>query len=288
MIEVVATGAQSLLQDLGRTGFSHIGVGPSGAFDRAALRLANRIVGNRETAVCIETLGGGLQLSVTEPTIASVTGADGPLTMTNQGVTRQVTRNSPLSLTAGDMLVVGIPTAGLRSYVSIRHGINVERILGSASTDTLADIGPTALVAGQQLGSASEAVTHPPVDLVVARPHNGPIDVIAGPRWDWFTATAQSALTGELWTISPMSSRIGIRLTGSALERVDAMRELLSEPMVTGAIQVPPNGEPIILGPDRPTTGGYPIIGVVTEAHLDRLAQLVPGETIFFRLVPLD
>ena len=287
MIQILATGPQSVIQDLGRPGWSHIGVGPSGAFDRAALRLANRLVGNRETTACIETLGGGFRLTVNEPTIVCVTGADGPVSITTNGAERLTARNAPIALGAHEVLGIEAPTSGLRSYVAIRHGLRVESTLGSASTDTLASIGPAVLVAGQEYSPGSDAVAHPPIDLAVARSLTGPLNVIPGPRWDWFTAEAKAAFVRDTWEVSPVSSRIGIRLTGTPLERVESSRELASEPMVTGAIQVPPDGLPVILGPDRPTTGGYPVIAVVVDAHLDRLAQLAPGTSVTFRAVDL-
>ena len=287
MIHILATGPQSLIQDLGRSGWANIGVGPSGAFDRGALRLANRLVGNRETTACIETLGGGFRLAVNEPTIVCVTGSDGPISIITNGVERLTARNAPIALGADEVLAIDSPTFGLRSYVAIRQGLRVESTLGSASTDTLASIGPAVLVAGQEFSLANEAISHPPLDLAVARPISGPLHVILGPRWDWFTPVAQAEFLRETWAVSPVSSRIGIRLIGTALERVESSRELASEPMVTGAIQVPPDGLPVILGPDRPTTGGYPVIAVVVDAHLDRLAQLAPGTSVTFRAVDL-
>ncbi len=288
MIEILATGPQSLIQDLGRPGWSNIGVGPSGAFDRASLRLANRLVGNSETAPGIETLGGGLRLRFNEPTIVSVTGADGPLHVITNDIPRPTGRNAPLTLAGGDVLSIEAPTRGLHSYVGIRRSINVAFTLESASTDTLAAIGPTALVAGQRLTLANAAMTHPPIDLAIARSMTGPMHVIRGPRWDWFTDEAQAAVTRHTWTVSPISSRIGMRLVGAYLERREPNRELASEPMVTGAIQVPPDGLPVILGPDRPTTGGYPVIAVVVDSHLDRLAQIAPGDPVAFRVIPLE
>jgi biotin-dependent carboxylase-like uncharacterized protein len=287
MIEVLAAGPQSLIQDLGRPGWANIGVGPCGAFDRGALQLANRLVGNRESTACVETLGGGLRLQFHEPTVVCVTGAVGPITIINNGTSRETARNAPITVGPSDVLTIGAPTVGLRSYIGIRHGLRIDRVLGSTSTDTLASIGPSALKAGQTLSLANEAVGHPPLDLAVPRSITGPLNVIPGPRWEWFTPESQAAFLRQTWEVSPISSRIGIRLTGTPLERTEPSRELASEPMVTGAIQAPPDGLPEILGPDRPTTGGYPVIAVVVDAHLDRLAQLAPGASVMFRTVEL-
>ena len=190
MIHILATGPQSLIQDLGRSGWANIGVGPSGAFARGALRLANRLVGNRETTACIETLGGGFRLAVNEPTIVCVTGSDGPISIITNGVERLTARNAPIALGADEVLAIDSPTFGLRSYVAIRQGLRVESTLGSASTDTLASIGPAVLVAGQEFSLANEAISHPPLDLAVARPISGPLHVILGPRYGRHPSTA--------------------------------------------------------------------------------------------------
>jgi biotin-dependent carboxylase-like uncharacterized protein len=288
MIEVLDAGPRSLLMDLGRPGWSHIGVGPSGAFDRAALRLANRLVGNHESAPCIESLGGGLRLKFHEPTVISITGAMGEFTKLTDGRSTTCSRNAPVDVAANDVVIITTPSSGLRSYLAIRGGINVESTLGSASTDSLAGIGPTPLSPGTELRTAQLQIAQPPIDLAVRRSPEGPINVIQGPRWDWFTDTAHALLQSQPWTVSPVSDRIGIRLDGSELQRSIVNRELPSEPMVTGAIQVPPSGLPVILGPDRPTTGGYPVIAVVIDAHLDRLAQLTAGDAIRFKVTRLD
>lgn len=142
MIEVVAAGARSLVQDLGRPGWAQYGVGPSGAFDRGALRLANRLVGNREDAAAVEALGGGLILRALAPVVLAVTGADGALTVTAaDGAQRAVGRRAPVHLAPGDVLGLGHPVTGLRSYVAVRGGLAVRRTFGSASTDTLAGLG---------------------------------------------------------------------------------------------------------------------------------------------------
>ena len=247
MIEVLDAGPRSLLMDLGRPGWSHVGVGPSGAFDRAAFRLANRLVGNRENAPCIESLGGGLRLKFHEPTIISITGAEGEFTKLTTGRSTTCSRNAPVSIAANDVVTITTPTSGLRSYVAMRGGFTAESTLGSASTDTLAGIGPAPLSAGAELQTAQLRIAQPPVDLAVRRPPEGPISVIAGPRWDWFAETAHVLLRSQPWTVSPVSDRIGIRLNGAELQRTIVDRELPSEPMVTGAIQVPPSGLPVAL-----------------------------------------
>ena len=285
MIEVVAPGPRTLVEDLGRPGWAQYGVGPSGAYDRGALRLANRLVGNREDAAALEALGGGLALRALAATFVAVAGADGPVGVTgSDGVTRFVGRRAPVHLGAGETIALGHPTTGLRSYVAVRGGLAVRRTFGSASTDTLSGIGPGPLEAGDRLPSGSEVVAHPHVDHAPPRPSDGPLRVLPGPRDDWFDHGALDLLLAATWTVTPQSDRVGVRLDGPPLTRRLGRAELPSEPVVTGALQGPPDGRPVLLGPDRPTTGGYPVIGVVVDADLDRAAQLRPGDTVRFRL----
>ena len=279
-LDVLSPGPLALLEDLGRPGHAALGVGESGAFDRGALRLANRLVGNAEHTPGIEALGGGLALRATGPCLVAVTGTEGGLTITRTGRPQPVVRRSPLHLRAGDVLTVGAPVRGLRSYVAVRGGVQVERTLGSASYDTLARLGPAPLTAGDRLPVGRDTVSHPHVDHAPLRSVEGPLRVLLGPRDDWFTAEAVTALLSTAWVVTPHSDRVGLRLDGPALPRRDPGRELPSEPMVAGALQVPPDGRPVLLGPDHPTTGGYPVIAVVLRDDVDRAAQLGPGTTL--------
>jgi biotin-dependent carboxylase-like uncharacterized protein len=284
-LEVVAPGTLTLVQDLGRTGWSAVGVGPSGAFDRAALRLANRLVGNAEGAPALESLGGGLALRALERLVVAVTGADGLLAVTATGGRRTVARRSPLHLRAGDVLSLDHPPAGIRSYVAVRRGVAVGLVLGSASYDTLSRLGPPPLAAGDVLATGAADVGDPHVDHAPERRRPRALRVVPGPRDDWFDGDAVAALVSSSWTVRSDSDRVGVRLDGPPLRRRDARRELPSEPMVTGALQVPPDGRPVLLGPDRPTTGGYPVVAVVVDDDLDAVAQLRPGDAVSFAVV---
>lgn len=279
-LEVVAPGPLALVEDLGRQGWLALGVGESGAFDRGALRLANRLVGNREAAAGIEALGAGLALRATGRCTVAVTGTPGDLVVSRGGRVRPVPRRSPLQLAEGDLLEVGVADGGLRSYVAVRGGLRVPRTLGSASRDTLAGLGPAPLAPGDVLPVGSDAVTALHVDHAPLRPAAGPLRVVLGPRDDWFTAEAVRTLTSATWTVTSTSDRVGLRLDGPVLPRRDPGRELPSEAMVTGALQVPPDGRPVLLGPDHPTTGGYPVVAVVVRHDVDRAAQLTPGATL--------
>ncbi|MET0467887.1 MAG: biotin-dependent carboxyltransferase family protein [Aeromicrobium sp.] len=278
-LRVLEPGPLSLVQDLGRPGLGDLGVGPSGAFDRRALRTANHLVGNPGDAAVVEALGGGLVLVAAAPHVVAVTGAAGPLTVDG----RPVDSCRPLALKRGDVLRLGVPVAGLRWTVAVAGGIAVPPILGSRSSDTLASLGPAALTAGDEIAVG------PPVgqDSLEGLPALLPagevvVRVVLGPRDDWFTPAAVATLFSTGWGVDPVSDRIGVRLAGPALDRARD-GELESEPVVRGSIQVTTSGRPVVLGPDHPVTGGYPVIGVVLDADTDVLAQLRPGDTLRFR-----
>lgn len=287
-VRVVEPGALTLVQDLGRPGLGALGVSGSGAFDRAAHRLANRLVGNDESAAGLEVLLGGLTLTLPAGTWFAVTGAEGPVTLDGTPV---ATRHAARADRDGAVLNIGPAEHGLRFSVALRGGLDVEPLLGSRSRDTLAALGPAPLTANVQLPlGAAIAGPVPAVDLVpVDAPPDGPTElpVRPGPRRDWFTGAAWDRMLETEWIVSARSDRTGVRLEGSALDRADdaADRELPSEGMLPGSIQVSPDGAPTVLGPDHPVTGGYPVIAVVTDDGLDRLAQLRPGQTVRLHLV---
>lgn len=272
-------GVRSLLQDRGRPGLGALGVSPSGAFDRQALRQANALLGNADQAAAIEVLLGGLVVIATADHTIAVTGAVGPLTIDG----RQIAHGRAVPLRQGQRLQVGAVTSGLRVYVAVAGGIRAEAELASLSTDTLSGLGPAPLAAGTEL-FVGPAHRVPELQDVPALTRSGTVtlDVVIGPRDDWFTADAVETLLSTGWTVTSSSDRIGVRLHGATLQRAtDA--ELASEPCVRGSIQVAADGWPIVFGPDHPVTGGYPVIAVVTDADTDRLAQVRPGDVVRFQ-----
>lgn len=277
MIEILAPGPLATVQDLGRPGYTDLGVGRSGPADRGAHRLANRLVGNAETAATIEITLGGLEFRLDAAATIAFAGARCPITGVVAGW------NGALCLDAGSVVRLGSPPSGVRSYLSVRGGISVTPVLGSRATDTLAGLGPPPLRAGDVLAVSDYTAGEPSGEIFVAADVGWPIRVLAGPRLDWFLGGALELLTGSKWLVAPDSSRIGIRLEGPALRRRRA-GELAPEPTLPGAIQVPPSGQPIVLGPDAPVTGGYPVIAVVTDRDRDRLGQLRPGGSVSFGL----
>jgi biotin-dependent carboxylase-like uncharacterized protein len=277
VIEIVAPGPLATVQDLGRPGLAALGVPRSGAFDRAAVRLANRLVGNPEDAAALEFTLGGLAVRCLDAVTIACTGAPCPGT---------AAWNAAVTCRRGATVVFGTPAAGLRSYLAVRGGLDVEPVLGSRSSDRLSGLGPSPLAAGSRLRVGADPGT-PLVDaLGLHRAAAAALPVVAGPRDDWFTADAVVALYASTWTVTADADRIGIRLAGPRLTRAVA-GELPSEPMRPGAVQVPADGQPIVFGPDAPVTGGYPVIGVLTAAALDDAAQLRPGDVVRFVPAPL-
>ncbi|AGS68281.1 antagonist of KipI [Streptomyces collinus Tu 365] len=193
---------------------------------------------------------------------------------------------APVAVPAGALLQVGAAVAGVRAYVAVSGGVAVEPVLGSRATDLLSGLGPAPLADGTVLPLGVPAGPparvdgvprpRPPAELVLR--------VVPGPRADWFTAGALRDLATRAYRVSSASNRIGLRTEGPALERART-GELPSEGMVLGAVQVPPDGRPVVFLADHPTTGGYPVIAVVRAADLPAAAQAVPGTPV--RFVPV-
>ncbi len=275
-VTVLATGPQTTVQDEGRPGLAALGIGRSGACDRSSYRLANRLVGNAAGAATLEVTFGGLALRAERHLLVVTTGAR---------CAGSFPHNAPATLAAGAEMRLGAPVAGLRTYVAIRGGIEVESVLGSRSTDVLAGLGPPVISPRDVLPVGVGQLPVPGVDVApVAEPEGGEVTVhvLPGPRLDWFTPPAWTTLTGQPYTVTNDSNRIGLRLDGAPLERAGP-GELPSEGMVRGALQIPPSGRPVLFLADHPVTGGYPVVGYVRDAEVDRCAQLVPGQRIRFR-----
>lgn len=279
-LEVVETGPLATIQDLGRPGLAGIGVGASGAADRASLRLANRLVGNPEGAAAVEvTLGGFTALARRDLTVA-VTGAPCPVTVGRRGGAV----NAVLRVRAGETLRLGVSERGLRSYVAVRGGLVVDPVLGSASTDVLSGVGPPPLAPGRLLPVGTPTSPPPGVDFAPVAPLPAgevTLRIVAGPRRDWFGEAALPTLLREPYEVTSQSNRIGLRLDGPELPRARDT-ELPSEGMVPGALQVPPTGRPTLFLADHPVTGGYPVIAVVVSADVDKAAQARPGMRLRF------
>lgn len=288
-LRVIDPGALTLVQDLGRPGWAAVGVTESGAADRHSLRLANLLAGNPPGTAALETVLGGLRVRAEDDLTVALAGAPAPVTVA-AGTDSRHEPGPVVQLKEGDELVLGIPEWGMRTYLALPGGITAETVMGSASTDTLAGLGPAPLQPGaviQVAGGGGGA--GPAAGIATLEPgqegwHGQPymLDVLPGPRADWFTPRAVTTLLRTAFEVTGNSDRVGVRLDGPALRR-SRDEELPSEAVLRGAIQVPADGKPLIFGPDHPVTGGYPVIGILTETAADASGQLRPGQQVRFR-----
>jgi biotin-dependent carboxylase-like uncharacterized protein len=278
-LTVLTAGPLTTVQDNGRIGQAGLGIGRSGACDRGSAALANRLVGNPVDAAVLEVTYGGL-----------VVRAEADLTVVTTGArcAGAAAHNAPARLRAGELLRLGAPLSGLRTYLGVRGGIDVPRVLGSRATDVLSGLGPPVVRDGDALPVGAASLPLPDVDLApVPDPPSGGVTVrvLPGPRADWFGDAGWARLVGQPWQVTSESNRVGLRLAGRPIERVRT-GELPSEGMVRGALQVPPSGLPVLFLADSPVTGGYPVIGYVRDdprgSDVDRCAQLRPGQTARF------
>jgi biotin-dependent carboxylase-like uncharacterized protein len=277
-LEILRTGPLALVQDLGRVGFAHLGVTRSGAADRRAHALANRLVANPDDRATIEVTMGGFTARVRGGDIdIAVTGADTSATVDST----VFGANSIQHVGDGELITLGIPRSGLRSYLAVRGGIDVAPVLGSRSHDVLSAIGPAPLQPGDVVPIGDHGEQYPELDQAPVAPIADQLVelmVVPGPRDGWIADA--DALVHTVWVASDRSDRVGMRLQGRPLAHRDPGRQLPSEGATRGAIQVPPNGLPVVLGPDHPVTGGYPVVGVVADHDIDKVAQVRPGQHV--------
>ena len=265
MIVVTRPGLLTTVQDAGRPGLAHLGVPHAGAADPAALHRANRQVGNRPGAAALEMTAVGPQLRFEVDATVSVL-------------------DRVRFVPAGSVVDVGPLAAGVRGYLAVRGGLDVGPVLGSRSTCTLSGLGPPPLQAGDHL-AIGHAVAGEPREVEPAVHQGGPLRLLLGPRDDALAAAGLQALLTQDWTVTPASDRTGLRLDGAPLERA-AAAELPSEGLVVGAVQVPPDGRPVLFLANHPTTGGYPVVAVVVRDDLPRAAQAAPGDVLRFAVRP--
>ncbi|MFF2605032.1 5-oxoprolinase subunit B/C family protein [Arthrobacter koreensis] len=307
-LEITTPGLQSLIQDLGRPGYADLGVSAAGAADPRAARQANRLVGNPADAAVVENLLGSLELTAHGDAVLALTGADVPADVIDPaGVrSRPAPHSAPFALLDGETLVLGTPVRGVRAYLAVRGGLDVDPVLGSRSTDSMSGIGPAPLAAGTRLPVAAAGSLHvgdPESPVLAAAGAPGSLGngiepallrITAGPRQDWFSNGAAAALAAQTWLTTSESNRIGVRLAldpqdtaASPLTRARG-GELPSEGVVAGSLQVPPSGLPVLFLADHPVTGGYPVIAVVIPEDLPVAAQLPPGDPVRFIFVDPD
>ncbi|MFA5664933.1 biotin-dependent carboxyltransferase family protein [Castellaniella sp.] len=300
MIAVLKPGALSLLQDLGRYGWQRFGVVVSGAMDQWAHRCANALVGNADDAASLEMTLVGPSLLFRQAQVIALCGAH----LSARIGAQEVPLNRALVVRAGARLDFGPRVSGVRAYLAVRGGFAVEPVLGSRSTHVRAGMGglqgralkkgdilPTVggLDDAEQalLGTQDFVRLHRPARVAPVPRSDGRIRIVPGPQWDLFTEAAHRCLLDSGFRVAAQSDRMGIRLSGVALEQHQAL-EMISQGVTFGAVQVPADGQPIILMADRQTTGGYPKIAHVASVDLPRLAQCAPGERLYFETISLD
>ena len=266
VLRIVQVGFATTVQDHGRTGLSHLGVPIAGAVDRRTHDAMNRLVGNPPDAATIETMGALVVEAVAPLVIATSTGS------------------SRQTLATGTRVRVDAAPGSVWAYLAVRGGVDVDPVLGSRSHDTLGGVGPPMLAAGSTLAIGADPGTplvadHAPVRRDGAR-H---LRIWNGPQHDWFIDGIES-LTGRPWRVSNELSRVGVRLEAGEFARTTrSQSKMASIGLVAGAVQVTPAGEPIVMLANHPTTGGYPVIGVVDPDDLVELVQTRPGTLVEFR-----
>ena len=292
-IEVLSPGLQTTIQDLGRFGYGHYGVPASGALDSFSLRIANRLVDNPEDSACVETTLMGLQLKALTDVCVAVTGAD---------LQSQVNKQ-PLKMwcshvvNKGDILSFAGPRSGCRAYIAFGGGIATPFVLGSRSTNLFSGFGG---IEGRSLQKGDYlSIDSPQAKLsmsgrslksqwVPKYPSTWTLRVVWGPQDNDFTNKGKQTLTHTRYTVSPQSDRTGIRLEGAEIQRKkDTAESIISEGLISGSIQVPGDGKPIIILGET-VSGGYRKIATIIAADLHLLGQIKPGDEIQFAAVSLE
>jgi KipI family sensor histidine kinase inhibitor len=285
-VEVLDPGLLSLVEDIGRRWVADIGVPRAGAADPETMRLANRLVGNPDGAATIEVTAVGPTLRFSgDAHVAVVASAADGVSVCIDG--HAVATDSVSPVQPGQVVAIGRVSAGLRAYVAVAGGMATPLVMGSRSSDMLCGLGPGPLMTGDQLDLGAPTRPHGmlshPLDPAPG-PEPAVIQVIHGPHR--FPQSDRHELVARVWTVGAASNRIGIRLAGEGRPLGAGAPETTSTAMVTGAIQVPRDGDPIILMPDHATLGGYPVIACVIAADLAKLGQLRPGDKV--RFAPVD
>jgi antagonist of KipI len=292
-IEVLSPGLQTTIQDLGRFGYGHYGVPPSGALDFFSLRIANRLVDNPENSACLETTLMGLRLKVLTDLCVAVTGADLQLQINKQPVKMWCSQ----LVNKGGIISFGGPRSGCRAYIAFGGGIITPPVLGSRSTNLFSEFGGLkghSLQKGDYLSIDSPEAKLPKAgrslesERIPQYPSAWTLRVVWGPQDDDFTSKGKRTLTQAFYRVSPQSDRSGIRLEGAEIQRKrDTAESIISEGLISGSIQVPGDGKPIIILGET-VSGGYRKIATVITADLHLLGQIKPGDKIQFAAVSLE
>ena len=287
-LEVLTPGLATTFQDLGRHGHQQWGVPVGGPMDEVSHRLANALLGNAPDAPVLEITLLGPTLHCHGRCRLALTGADLGASLNGRPWPPGQTR----TLREDDQVSFGRRRSGARAYLAVAGGFRLERVLGSRTTNLRAGFGGwhgRRLQKGDLLPLMGSFANPPRLLIPDNLPHEisaAPLRLVPGRDWTAFTGAAQTALHESPFTVTPQSDRMGYRLQGPTLQ-LAAPRECLSEAVAFGTVQVPPDGQPIVLMADRQTTGGYPCIAQVAQVDLPRLAQCVPGDVLAFAFIEL-
>ncbi|MFS0655907.1 biotin-dependent carboxyltransferase family protein [Bacillus sp. 179-C3.3 HS] len=306
-LHVVKPGMFTTIQDQGRRGYQKYGVLTSGGMDQLSLRIANILTGNDEGEAVLEItlMGTGPVFTSQTDQLIAVTGADVKVDIDGESAPLW----KPLFIRSGSTITFGLCKRGCRAYLAVAGGIDVEPVMKSKSTYVRAEIGglkgrplekgdeltigkPSSIANGlcNMLKRKKKQTRYHAPDWTVNHSHFLPlwespvIRVLAGKQMPLFREDSQRAFFSQPFQVTPQSDRMGCRLKGESI-RLKEKRELISEAVAFGSIQIPPDGQPIILLADRQTTGGYPRIGEVATVDLPLIAQAMPGASLHFQLV---
>lgn len=283
--KVLNPGLFSTIQDAGRFSYQTFGFSPSGVLDYRAHKLANRLLGNDDDAAVLEMTLQGVVLKIQKDTVISTSGAKAAITIDDQ----PYDHGTAIKVLKGEILKIGKCEDGSRTYLAVSGGFDVPEILGSRSTHTRSGIGGfkgRTLKKGDILKSAGSEFSDG-LKKIKSFENDNVIHIIPGQQYDRFGAEAQEKLFNAEYEITKDSDRMGIRLNGPGLH-ADGGHDVLSEPTQLGSIQVPKNGQPIILLNDRQTAGGYVRIATVALADIPKVVQKSPGEKLRFKKIDVD
>lgn len=292
-LRVVAAGLGTTVQDTGRFGYQRFGVPTAGVLDRVAMAAANTIVGNASDMAVLEMLYLGATLEVAAESVrVACAGLGAGLEVTEEGATRQIPAAESVRLKRGARLRVMVGRNAISCILAIEGGIALQPVMGSLSTLTRAQIGGfdgRALAVGDLLPMVREEVEERPElrlpDLDLAVPER--IRLVLGPQDDYFTPEAIETLLSGTYEVTRAADRMGIRLAGAALAHAKGFN-IVSDGIAPGSIQVPGDGQPIILLADRQTTGGYPKIATVASVDLPALGRVGPGAKLQFEVISVE
>jgi biotin-dependent carboxylase-like uncharacterized protein len=289
VIRILDAGPQSTVQDLGRTGQLRYGIPPSGPVDRFAFVLANRLVGNPDTAAALECTLIGPRFEVTAGGALAVTGADMPVSVDG----REAAGWTTIAVQSGNVVKLGPARTGVRSYIGFAGGLDVPLVLGSRSTYLRGRVGG---LQGRALRKGDELVTFPGGPV---RPRRVPsraipdytgeprVRVVLGPQADRFTAEGIRALLDGRYEVLPQSDRMGTRLRGPRIAHARG-HDIVSDGIALGSIQVPGDGQPIVLLVDRQSTGGYTKVATICSSDIWRVGQARPGQSLRFQSIGVE